>query len=211
MDTPAAAGSALPAVIAASVAAVVAAINVVVTWRTRRTDRAQRQRERSQDLASRSVERAEMQRREVYTTFVQAVEVLTDTVDRLISAGPIRKYQIDMSFLESLKAQGADDDQLRETPTPENPIPQLDSAAIARLDAMAIEARTARVMVEIVGPEAVGNAAMEYERALAACLLPLIQRDVTVAEAYHQVRGPRSAFVEAARLALMPVAAGSDE
>jgi hypothetical protein len=89
-------------------------------------------------------------------------------------------------------------------PVRENPLPMLSQNERDLLNALAIRTRTWRVMVQIVGPDAVGSAAIAYERALAVTAGELVRRDSSAGNSFIALAGSRAAFVEEARTALDP-------
>ncbi|MDT7712243.1 MAG: hypothetical protein QOG46_932 [Pseudonocardiales bacterium] len=218
-----ASGTIAPQVTAAWITAILALTagiaNIVVTLRTRASDQRERAKERAEDLEVRRVERtedvasgrrerAEAQQRETYASFVQAAEELVDRLQRHITLGRIASHIADLELRQELVEEaaakgcrigGEDLPPMRENPLPVLPQPEADL-----LTALSIRARTARVMVEIVGPRDVGIAAIAYERDLDLTTRNLIDRDVSAGRSFIASAGSRTGFVDAARAALDP-------
>jgi hypothetical protein len=206
--------------ITAGLALAAAVANIIVTLRTRASDRSQRQRERSQDqevrrqerdedVASQRRDRAEAQQRETYASFVQAVEELVARLRPHIDVGAIAEHVEDLKIRDQVRAAAAEAGQavnVEDVPVSDNPIPNLSDPEPDVLKSLDIRARTWRVMVEIVGPHKVAIAATKYQDNLHTTTLQLIDRDPKVGKSFEDSAGSREQFVDAARAALDPTA-----
>jgi hypothetical protein len=191
---------------------VVSFANIAFTFYTRNKDQKRRAAERAEDIVSRRREMSDEQRRTTYMEFVQAVEELVDRVQRLIPLDAIASYKKGLGVIEETRRQAEQQGALGlpELSIPDNPLPEIAGTDEEKtLTKLAIRARTARVMVEIVGPESVGDTAIAYERALNGVVSALIGRDLDAEAFFVALPDPRDAFVDAASLALDPDAKGA--
>lgn len=209
------------ALVAGVISAAVGSVGLIFSSRTRRSDLANRAAERTQDVENRRVERAQdigvrrrqladEQRRATYVEFLRSAEEAIDRLQRLVDIGVLSRYRSGVATRRDVAGTAPPGFELG--PEPVNPMPMLAGTAEEQvLNELAIHARTARVMVEIVGPAAVAQAALAYERSLDAATCHLIDRNPDAVDRFNEAAGQREAFVEAARHALDPEAAWSED